>query len=405
MFSNSKNNNVVLSISAIAAFAAGIWTIFNNSNNSNNSHNQTEIEAAFNQAVALTQQGNYYQATQIFITILQTNPQHAPTYNYLAWIYAINNYQLDQALAFANKAVQLAKNHFDRACFIDTLAEVHAHRQEFDTAIALSLESLKIFQSINQSPSSLITYFRLAWCYQIKQDFSSSYKIMQQISQFNNLDAGDYANIGDICDTMGTTVLIKGIYHDAIYHYENAENQYKAAIQIASEPNITDDIFLFKLSCIIGNKGVALYYLENYDSCKITHEEAYKIYPYNPYPPMNLAQLAARDKKRQEMLYWLGITMPLVMDNPPLIQQGHIIATMLNDLDFDEYKDDVLSLLLNCGKINSIDYQRYLKYWVQKSNLKPQIANFSQQNFYEAVNGVAGNVEGSFIYRPQPQGI
>ncbi|MBD2169415.1 hypothetical protein H6G04_34195 [Calothrix membranacea FACHB-236] len=398
----NENNNTALSIAALAAVAAGVWTIFNNSNNSNPKDNQTDIEPYFNQTVALTQQGNYHQASQIFLAILQTNPQHAPTYNYLAWIYSIHNYQLDQALAFANKAVLLANNHFDRACFIDTLAEVYARKQQLDTAIQLSLDCLKIFQSINQSPSSLITYFRLAWCYQHKQDFHSTYNILQQILQFNNLGARDYANIGDICYTIGTALLIKGIYHEAIYHYQYAENQYKTAIQIASHQNIANDILLFKLSCNIGNKGVIFYYLENYENCKLTHQEAYKIYPYNPYPPMNLAQLAARDKKRQEMLYWLGITMPLVIDNPPFIQQGHLISTMLNDLDFDKYKDDVLGLLFNHSKINSADYQRHLKSWVRKSNLKPQIANFSQQNFYETIAGVAGNVEGSFLYTPQP---
>lgn len=398
---SSNDNNIALPIAALTVVAAGIWTIFNNSNNSNNDQNQTQIEASFNQAVAFAQQGNYHQAAQIFLAILETNPQHAPTYNYLAWIYAIHNFQLDQALSFANKAIQLANNHVDRACFIDTLAEVYAHGQDFDKAIALSLEYLQILQNLNQAPSNLTTYFRLASCYQIKGDFYNTYEVLQQISQFSNLSAGDYCVIGDICYEIGTDFLMKAVYHEAISHYNNAENQYKIAIQIASNQNIANDIFLFKLSCNLGNKGVAFYYLEDYHSCKLVHQQAYKIYSYNPYPPMNLAQVAARDKNRQEMLYWLGIAMPLMVDNPPLLQQGHLISTMINDLDFDEYKDDVLGLLLNHGKINSLDYQRHLKSWVHKSNLKPQVPNFSQQNFYSDVTGVAGNVEGNFMYQPQ----
>jgi hypothetical protein len=73
----------------------------------------------------------------------------------------------------------------------------------------------------------------------------------------------------------------------------------------------------------------------------------------------------------------------------------------LNELDFDEYRDDVLGLLFNQGKINSLDYQRHLKSWVNKSNLILQVTNFSQQNFYAEVTGVAGNVEGNFMYQPQ----
>ncbi|MDJ0774115.1 MAG: hypothetical protein QNJ49_11935 [Mastigocoleus sp. MO_167.B18] len=405
MSPNEKNNNVALSIAALAAAATGIWTIFNNSNNSNNNYNQNQVEASFNQAVEFAQQGNYHQAVQIFLEILQTNPQHAPTYNYLAWIYAIHNYQLDQALAFAEQAVQLANNPVDKACFIDTLAEVYAHRQDFDKAIALSLEFLNIFQSLNQDPNTPTTYFRLAWCYQIKQDFHSTYNVIKVILQFNNLGAGDYSTIGDIYYAIGTTAFMKAVYHEAIHYYNNAENQYKFAIQIAANQNISNDILFFKLSCNFNAKGAVLYYLEDYESCKLAHQEAYKIYPNNPYPPMNLAQLAARDKNRQEMLYWLGITMPLVIDNPPFIQQGHLISTMLNELDFDEYRDDVLDLLLNHGKINAADYRKFLKNWVQKSNLKPQVANFSQQNFYADVTGVAGNVEGNFLYTHQPQSI
>ncbi|UYD36908.1 MULTISPECIES: tetratricopeptide repeat protein [unclassified Tolypothrix] len=401
MFSN-ENNNAALSIAGLAVVATGIWTIFTNSNNSNSDQIQTQIQASFNQAVALTQQGNYYQATQIFFQILQTNPQHAHTYNYLAWIYAIHNFQLDQALAFANKAVQLATNHIDKACFIDTLAEVYACRQELDTAIKLSLEYLNILQSINQYPSQPTTYFRLASCYRVKQDFRSAYNVIQQILQSNNLGARDYATIGDIFYMMGNTVLMKGVYHDAIYHYNNAEIQYKHAIQVAGNQNIPQGILLFQLSRNIGDKGVAFYYLKDYHNSKITHQEAYQIYPYNPYPPVNLALIAARDKNYQEMLCWLGIAMPYIVDNPPFIQQGHLISTMLNDLDFYEYRDDVLGLLLNHGKINSLDYQRYLKNWMeQKSSPTHQLANFSQQNFYAEVTGVAGNVEGNFMYQPQ----
>jgi tetratricopeptide (TPR) repeat protein len=402
---SSSNDNAALPIAALTVVAAGIWAIFNNCNNSKNSNNDQntiQTEALFNQAVALSQQANYPEATKIFLHILQTNPQHAPTYNYLAWIYAIHNFQLDQALAFANNAVQLATNPVDRACFIDTLAEVYARRQELDTAIQLSLEYLNILQSINQYPSSPTTYFRLASCYQIKQDFRSAYNAIQHISQFKNLGARDYATIGDICYLMGNTVLMKGVYHEAIHHFNNADNQYRTAIQVASNQNISQDILLFQLSCNTGSKGVAFYYIEDYHNSKLAHQEAYKIYPYSPYPPTNLAQIAARDKNRQEMLYWLGVAMPYVIDHPPFIQQGHLVSTMLNDLDFYEYKDDVLGLLLNHGKINSLDYQRHLKSWMdQKSNFKYQVANFSQQNFYAEVAGVAGNVEGNFMYQPQ----
>jgi hypothetical protein len=37
--------------------------------------------------------------------------------------------------------------------------------------------------------------------------------------------------------------------------------------------------------------------------------------------------------------------------------------------------------------------------------LTQPIMNFSQQNFYAEVTNAVGNVEGNFLYTPQPQGI
>lgn len=399
---SNENNNTALSIAALAAVAAGVWTIFNNSNNSNNNHNQNEIEYSFNQAVALTQQGNYHQATQIFLAILQTNPQHAPTYNYLAWIYAIHNYQLDQALAFANKAVQLANNYFDRACFIDTLAEVYAHRQEFDTAITLSLDCLKIFQSINQYPSNPTIYFRLAWCHQIKQDFNNTYYFIQQILKLNNIGAAEYSTIGDICHAVASNLAGRGIYHEAIYHFDNAIKQHEISLNMAQKQGIKTEIFRLKLSSCLNDKGRIFFALEDYQNSQLSYQLAHNVYTFNPFPLINLALLAARAKNKQQMLLWLGKVMPLIVDMPPYVQKEKLVYILLTDTDFDTYKEDILGFLFNHGKINQYEYTKFIKAAIKSTQ---PIVNFSQQNFYETVSGVAANVEGNFLYTPQPQGI
>ncbi len=395
---SNENNNTTLSIAALAAAATGIWSIFNNSNKSNNNYKQTEVDALFNQALALIQQGNYHQATQIFLQILETNPQHAPTYNYLAWIYAIHNYELEQALAFANNAVQLASSHVDKACFIDTLAEVYARKQQLDTAIALSLDCLKIFQGINKYPNNPTTYFRLAWCYQIKQDFNQAYYFIQQILQFNSIGANEHLTIGDICYAIAFCTSSQGMYHDSLSHFDNAIQHYQISLNIAQSQNFSIDLFRLKLSCCLNDKARIFFVLEDYQSSQNLYLQSHNVYNLNPYPLVNLALLAARAKNKQQMLFWVGKTMPLIVDMPPYVQKEKLVYILLTDIDFDDYKEDILGLLFNHGKINQYEYAQFIKKAI-KSN--QPIMNFSQQNFYADVTGVAGNVEGNFMYQPQ----
>ncbi|MBF2016056.1 MAG: hypothetical protein IGS23_12795 [Rivularia sp. T60_A2020_040] len=402
MHHSSENNNAALSIAALAAAATGIWSIFNNSNNSSNNYNQTEIEASFNQALAYTQQGNYHQATQIFLAILQQNPQHAPTYNYLAWIYAIHNYQLDQALAFAKNAVQLANNHVDRACFIDTLAEVYAHRQEFDAAIKLSLECLQIFQSLNKYPSSPTTYFRLAWCYQIKQDLNKTYHFIQQVIKLNGIGAAEYLTIGDICYAVAFNIGDKGVFHESLSHFDNAIKHYQISLNIAQKQNLNLEMFRFKLSSCLNDKARVFVALEDYQNSQSLYHQSHNVYTSNPYPLVNLALLAARAKNKPQMLLYLTKAMPLIIDMPPYVQKEKLIYILLTDIDFDFYKEDILGFLFNHGKINQYEYTKFLKTAI-KSN--QPIMNFSQQNFYAPVTNAVGEVGGNFIYTPQPQGI
>jgi hypothetical protein len=94
--------------------------------------------------------------------------------------------------------------------------------------------------------------------------------------------------------------------------------------------------------------------------------------------------------------------MPLIVDIPPYVQKEKLIYTLLTDIDFDAYKEDILGFLFNHGKINQYEYTKFLKTAIKSTQ---QIMNFSQQNFYAEVTNAVGNVEGNFLYIPQPQGI
>jgi tetratricopeptide (TPR) repeat protein len=387
------------------AVAAGIWALFKGADNHDTGlskdASQSEIQALFDSAVVNVQQNNFNQAIQIFSELLARNPSHAPTYDYLAWIYAVNNYELDQALSFASRAVELADDPLSRSYFLDTLAEVYLRRGELAQAVTLSIEFLNTLKAFNQIPNSPVTYFRLAWCYQANNDFNSAYSFLQQALQINGLGAGEYVVIGDICFAMATVCFNQALYHDSINHYENAKNQYLIAIRVATANKIPTDLICFKLSMCLNGKGAAFYYLEDHPNSKLSHQEAYNAYSYNPYPLINLAQLEAREKNKQQMLYLLGLGIPLIVDAPPFLYKDHLVFALLNELDFDIYQDDVLQLLFSNGKISPADYNRALRNWTERTVKTNQPINFSQQNFYSPVSGVAGNVEGNFISRPQ----
>jgi tetratricopeptide (TPR) repeat protein len=392
-----------VALAGVAVVAAGIWSLFKGSDEENNSYTsvQSEVQILFDSANKSAQQGNYDQAVQLLFEILKKNSSHAPTYNFLAWIYAIHKYQLDQALEFSNKAVALAGNSIERAFFIDTLAEVYAHRGDLNQSIALSSEFLNTLNALGQKPQSPVTYFRLAWCYQISQDFNNTYVFLQQALQVSGLGSGEYATVGDICHAMASVYFGQGFYNEAMGHYENAGNQYQIATQLATEEKLQDDLFRFKWSICLNDKGAAFYHLEEYENSKQCHQTAYNICQFNPYPVINLAMLEAKEKNRQKMLYWLERGMSLLVDIPPFIHKEHLIFVILNDLDFEDYRNDVLGLLLRSGKITTFDYERALTTWMKRAAKSDQPVNFSQQNFYSSVGGVAGNVEGNFTSRPQ----
>lgn len=392
-------------VAGLAAVAAGIWALFEGLGKSSEqtrfTQQQAEVQNIYNYAVACTQGGDFNQAIQLFSQILQRDPNHAPTYNFLAWIYAIHNYQLDQALAFANKAVELASSPLERACYLDTIAEVYAHRGEFDKAAALSIEFLKTMGSFNQALSSPMTYFRLAWCYQLNHDFNSVDVLLQQALQTGKWGTGEYTMAGDIYHAMASTWFSKSIYREAVNQYDNAARQYQTAIQLAAINQFPDDVFRFKLSMCLNDKGVVFYYQGNYEISKIIHQEACQIYPANPYPIINLAQLSARDGNKNLMRQWLEIGIPLIEDSPPFIHKDRLTFVMLTESDFEAYQDDILDLLFSNGKLHPTDYKRFLEGRASRRSRENHPINFSQQNFYSPVNGVAGNVEGNFIYRPQ----
>jgi len=397
---NSDDVGNAFAVVGLAAAAAGIWSLFNKTQNADSNQYQADIQMEFEQACQFTQQGQYQQAIPIFLRILQKNPAHAQTYGYIAWIYAIHNYELDQALEFAKRAIDLAATDLEKTFFIDTLAEVHAHRGEIEQGINLSFQFLQSMQQLNQVIPSPVTYFRLAWCYQSQQDVNATYGFLKQALEMSGLGAGDYFVAGDICYAMGFVSIQQERYHESLNHLNNAKNQYETGMNIVTNQGVNDDWFRYKLGITFNDIGVAWYFLEDYQNSWTAHQSSYNYYPANPYPAINLAMLAARQSNKPLMLYWLEIGIPLIVDNPPFLQAAHLISVMINDLDFEEYRSDVLGLLLTHNKISPRDYRRSLENSYSRKK-QPIVNEHHEQNFYAPIESVAGNVEGNYIYTPQ----
>jgi tetratricopeptide (TPR) repeat protein len=76
----------------------------------------------------------YADAERAYLAAVEANPKFAVAYNNLAWMAADRKAKLDDALAWARKAVDLAPNV---AGYQDTLGWVHRARGELDKAVAV----------------------------------------------------------------------------------------------------------------------------------------------------------------------------------------------------------------------------------------------------------------------------
>jgi len=297
------------------AVAAAAWGVLNNMSASSEAlERSSKVQVRFERAIAHAQQAETQQAVQLFSEILKIAPSHAPTYNQLAWIYA-TSYSFDQALIFANKAVEFATNLFDEVNSITTLGDIY---------------------------------------------------YMMGTSNFNQLR----------------------LLSNALAQYEASESLYREAIRLAG----SHDLFqlpLIKLSNCLNSKGAVFDSFEDCPKSVESFQLSYQVYQYNPYPAINLACISSRLQNKQQMRYWLEIGVPLVIDSF-YWQSSHLVSVMLNDLDFENYRDEVLDLLVGHGKITQLEYRRYLESWLRRKHNPQSNRDFRGAifvNYAEQVDG------------------
>lgn len=88
-------------------------------------------------------------AKEALLKAIETDPNHAEALNRLAWIYAVEGSNLDKAIKLSRRSLEVEPSS---PGFLDTLAEIHYQRKEYQDAIRL------IQQAIDQAPKK--KYFK-----------------------------------------------------------------------------------------------------------------------------------------------------------------------------------------------------------------------------------------------------
>lgn len=97
-------------------------------------------QALFLAASVNEKMGEYEKAEEYFIELLKINPEHTSALNYLGYMYAEQNINIDTASKLIRKALELQpKNHY----YLDSLAWVYYRKGQYEQAYMYIQESIK----------------------------------------------------------------------------------------------------------------------------------------------------------------------------------------------------------------------------------------------------------------------
>ncbi|MCI0469780.1 MAG: tetratricopeptide repeat protein, partial [Nitrospirae bacterium] len=102
------------------------------------------------------QTGDYKSAVAKYENILEINPNSVVPLNNLAWNYAERDIDLDKALGYAMKAIELGKDNYNT---LDTLGWIYFKRGDYKKA----LEYIKKAEELNKKHPTI--YYHLASAY------------------------------------------------------------------------------------------------------------------------------------------------------------------------------------------------------------------------------------------------
>jgi tetratricopeptide (TPR) repeat protein len=131
-----------------------------------------DVDLAFQLASAYERSGDHATAEKSFLSILEKNPEHAATLNYLGYMWADGNRNLDRAASMLERAVgQEPKN----GAYLDSLGWAYYRQGKFDLALRFLTEATSlmprdptvaehladVYAKMGDSPKALDLYRRL----------------------------------------------------------------------------------------------------------------------------------------------------------------------------------------------------------------------------------------------------
>lgn len=120
----------------------------------------------------------FSKAESSYRKLIAQSPDFFIGYNQLAWLYAKNEKNLDQALDLAKKADSLRPGN---ASVLDTLGWIHYHKKDYDTALAY----LKQSEEVN--PDNPVVLYHIGLTYNA---LGMSAKALQYLQKSVDMDAG-----------------------------------------------------------------------------------------------------------------------------------------------------------------------------------------------------------------------
>jgi len=249
-----------LALAGVAFAATMVWKIVGSFLGQGN---KNEAHRLFEEAVQFERKGMYNEAIQSYLKSIEKNPQYSHPYNAVAWNFAIHNYELDQALRYIHKAIELADNPGDLANFYDTLGEICCRKGDLNSAIVAFQKCLNNSNFIDQEYPDYSPSFRLGLCYLAKQDLNNALLLLNRALEVEPKNPHVHSTIGDVCLALERYTSALDYYHRSI----KLSTDWNFNFPIVKNSN-TDQPRQMFISICWCNMGAAFYNLEDYESCR-----------------------------------------------------------------------------------------------------------------------------------------
>ena len=164
-----------------------------------------EEKELFQKAFELHKQGKLDEAEELYLKVLEQNPENAEVLNFVG-IINLQKFKLSQAEEYIKKAIEISPEPY----FYENLAKVYLEMEDTEKAISLYSELLK------SQPDNYNYVFNIASAYKLAKDYDNAIKMYDYAIELdaNNPDA--YYNMGLILNNLSEPARAIKYYKKAV---------------------------------------------------------------------------------------------------------------------------------------------------------------------------------------------